>query len=166
MLHNCATSRNPGNVLKKIRANFWRGFLAHFCLEAENLPVFAVLRACRMRSPGFADSRVLKHVDLKARNCNVFLLTENPIYLKDVLSGQCLEYREEQRGHFCYCFLRSAFSCFLPRIWRVNLLTAAMLKCARREMGEHQSCFSAEVRKAQQLCHSVGLLDLRCNRLG
>ena len=33
---------------------------------------------------------------------------------------------------------------FFPRFWRVNLLnflTAAMLKCARREMREHQSCF-------------------------
>ena len=33
---------------------------------------------------------------------------------------------------------------FLPRFWRVNLfnfLTAAMLKCARREKREHQSCF-------------------------
>ena len=57
-----------GNVLK-IRANFWRGFLGHFCLEAENVLVFAVLGACRMSSPGFADFRVLKHVDLKARNC-------------------------------------------------------------------------------------------------
>ena len=76
MLHNCARSRNPGNVLK-IRANFWRGFVTYFCLEAENLLVFAVLRACRMSSAGFADFRVLKHVDLKARNCNIFLLTEN-----------------------------------------------------------------------------------------
>ena len=45
-----------GNLLK-IRANFWRGFLAHFCLEAENLLVFAVLRAYRMSSPGLADFR-------------------------------------------------------------------------------------------------------------
>ena len=119
-----------------------------------------------MSSPGFADFRVLKHVDLKARNCNNFSVNGKQIYLKDVLSGQCLEYRDEQPGHSCYCFLRNAFSCFLPRIWRVNLLTAARLKCARREMREHQSCFSAEVRKAQQLCHSVGLLDLRCISLG
>ena len=42
-----------GNV-PKIRANFWRGFLTHFCLEAENLLVFAILRACRMSSRGFA----------------------------------------------------------------------------------------------------------------
>ena len=45
-----------GNVLK-IRANFWRGFLAYVCLEAESLLVFAVFRACRMSSPGFADFR-------------------------------------------------------------------------------------------------------------
>ena len=45
-----------GNVLK-IRANFWRGFFAHVCLEAESLLVFAVLRACRMSSSRFADFR-------------------------------------------------------------------------------------------------------------
>ena len=147
MLHNCARSRNPGNVLK-IRANFWRGFLAYFCLEAENLLVFAVLRACRMSSPGFADFRVFQARGFEGSKLQYFSVNGEPIYLKGVLSGHCLEYREEQRGHFCYCCLRTAFSCFLPRIWRVNLLTAAMLKCARREMREHQSCFSAEVLKA------------------
>ena len=74
MLNNCARSRNPGNVLT-IRANFWRGFLAFFCLKAENLLVFAVLRACRMSSPGFADFRVFKARGQEARNCNIFLLT-------------------------------------------------------------------------------------------
>ena len=43
-----------GNVLR-IRANFWRGFLTHVCLETENLLVFVRLRACRMSSRGFAD---------------------------------------------------------------------------------------------------------------
>ena len=46
-----------GNVLQ-MRGNFWCRFLAHFCLEAENSLVCAVLRACRMSSPGFADFRV------------------------------------------------------------------------------------------------------------
>ena len=54
-----------GNVLK-IRANFWRGFLAHFYLEAENLLVFAVLPCVThefSRPCGFPG---LKLADLKA----------------------------------------------------------------------------------------------------
>ena len=45
-----------GNVLK-IRANFWRGLLTRFYLLAENLLVYAILRAFRMSSLWFGDFR-------------------------------------------------------------------------------------------------------------
>ena len=109
----------------------------------------------------FCGLQGLKLADLK--HFTLLLLTEKQIYLKDVLGGHCLEYREQQRGRFSDSLLRTAFSCLLPRFWRVDLLTAATLKCAKRKMREHQSCFSAEVRKAQQLSHSGSprLLGLR-----
>ena len=65
-----------GNLLK-IRANFWRGFSTYFCLEAENLLVFAVLRACRMSSLRISGFKTRRFEGSKLKYFTLFLLTEN-----------------------------------------------------------------------------------------